>query len=1046
MSDAQKRKGMPIEESEEVGEGIAAVRISESEHERAKRELRRSHDDLEAVVKEHTAALVRANSHRRGKIGEWRRVDRQLLKFDQQFSAVFEYATEGILLADIRTKRFVYGNRTISRMLGYEPDEIKTLGVLDIHPKENLPWILDRFEKLAQTQTSSSQGIRVQRKDGSVFYADITTYQMKVSAETYATGIFRDVTERKRVEEELRKSESKFRAIFDNTSDGMFLVDLKTRKFFMCNATCATMLGYTQEEFSNLDIADIHPREDLPFIYEQIGKFSRGEQGIRSDIRFKRKDGSIFVTDLTPALLTIAQKEYLIISFRDITERKRAEDALRASEQRFRSLVEVTSDFVWEVDQNCFYTYASPKVKDLLGYNPEEIIGKTPFDLMPPDEAERIAKLFWDIVEFRRSFDRLENTNLHKDGRRVVLETSGVPILDAKGSLVGYRGIDRDITERKRAEEMLRGSEERLREAQALGRIGNWEFDIDNQKITLSDQMYRLFERDPALGPPTLQEEAAYYTPEQLERSHEYARRAVEEGKEFRYDLQAHLPSGTLADFSATLRPVKNESGRVIRLFGTVQDITERKRVEESLWEKERAIESSINGIAISDLEGKVTYANAAALKLWGYASEEEILGRNAADFWKTPEKVKGIVVALQGREGWVGELIAKRKDGSTFEVEVSASRVVDKTGKPISLLAAFVDITERKRAQENYRSIFENANVGIYQSTPQGQFLAVNPAFARIFGYKSPMQVVGITEGAAQKLYVDKRERRAFEQLMELHGEVHNLECEACHSDGRKLWIKENARAVRDDKGHVAYYEGFVEDITMQKDAEKRLKQAALRIIEAQEVERKRIARDLHDGVSQLLSSAEFRLASASERIFDRTQKSYDELDDSRTLVEKAIQEIRRVICNLRPAVLDDLGLLPAVRSLCEEFRERTNMKLDFRSTPEPTRLALEVELAFFRIVQEALNNIEKHSGATSVSVSFFQREASVEIKVKDNGVGFDYHAGCKRKGGLSGYGLHTMIDRAASIGGETQILSAIDKGTEVIVRIPLNGSGRCD
>ena len=137
-------------------------------------------------------------------------------------------------------------------------------------------------------------------------------------------------------------------------------------------------------------------------------------------------------------------------------------EALRQSEERFRTLTESTSDWIWEVDANGVYTYASPKVKDLLGYNPEEVIGKTPFNLMPPDEAERVGAIFRDLVASQRSFERLENINLHKDGRHVVLETSGVPFFDKKDNLLGYRGIDRDITQRKVVEEALREREAEL--------------------------------------------------------------------------------------------------------------------------------------------------------------------------------------------------------------------------------------------------------------------------------------------------------------------------------------------------------------------------------------------------------------------------------------------------------------------------------------------------------------------------------------------------------------------------------------------------------
>jgi PAS domain S-box-containing protein len=140
----------------------------------------------------------------------------------------------------------------------------------------------------------------------------------------------------------------------------------------------------------------------------------------------------------------------------DITERRQAEKALRDSEQRFRNLIESTSDWIWEVNTDGIYTYVSPKVKDLLGYEPEELIGKTPFDLMPPDEAKRTSEEFRAIVESKKPFERLENTNLHKDGRLVVIETNGVPFFDTDGQFCGYRGIDRDITNRKQVEEELK--------------------------------------------------------------------------------------------------------------------------------------------------------------------------------------------------------------------------------------------------------------------------------------------------------------------------------------------------------------------------------------------------------------------------------------------------------------------------------------------------------------------------------------------------------------------------------------------------------------
>jgi PAS domain S-box-containing protein len=139
----------------------------------------------------------------------------------------------------------------------------------------------------------------------------------------------------------------------------------------------------------------------------------------------------------------------------EATHRK-TEEARRESDRRFRSLVEATTDWVWEINSEGLFTYVSSKVKDLLGYEPAEVIGKSPFDFMPEYERERVYALVRELAESRRFISGLENINLHKDGREIVLETCGAPIIDDKGNYLGYRGFDRNITERKEAEEILR--------------------------------------------------------------------------------------------------------------------------------------------------------------------------------------------------------------------------------------------------------------------------------------------------------------------------------------------------------------------------------------------------------------------------------------------------------------------------------------------------------------------------------------------------------------------------------------------------------------
>ncbi|MDD5634828.1 MAG: PAS domain-containing protein, partial [Candidatus Omnitrophica bacterium] len=264
-------------------------------------------------------------------------------------------------------------------------------------------------------------------------------------------------------EELFRPGENEFASIFNNIADGIILADPKTKRFYNANKSFCVMLGYSIDELKILSVMDIHPQKDLPYVLDQFDRQFKNEITVAKNIPVKRKNGSIFYADINSAPFRFGGREYLLGIFRDITEKRFLEEAIRESEQNYRSMVEITSDWVWEVDADGIYIYSSPNVHDILGYEPEEVIGKKPFDLMPEEEAERVSKIFSDIVRAKKPFKGLENINRSKNGNLIILETSGVPITDKDGNLTGFRGIDRDVTERKQMEAVLKESEAQYR-------------------------------------------------------------------------------------------------------------------------------------------------------------------------------------------------------------------------------------------------------------------------------------------------------------------------------------------------------------------------------------------------------------------------------------------------------------------------------------------------------------------------------------------------------------------------------------------------------
>jgi len=235
-----------------------------------------------------------------------------------------------------------------------------------------------------------------------------------------------------------------------NFSNDAFLVLDKSGRLKFINKKILEITGYKKEELVGKQFKKLIPTKYLPKYFNFFKRQLRRSRAAITEIEIKTKKRKLIFIELKG--LIIKKKKKIIgiqLIARDITERKKLKD----SEKKLQDIVFCSADWFWEVDKNGKYTYASGKVKQILGYSPKELIGKSPFELMPKEEAKKIKQIFKKIVSEKKPIVDLENWNITKNGKTVCLLTNGIPILDEKGNLLGYRGIDKDITKRKNTEE-----------------------------------------------------------------------------------------------------------------------------------------------------------------------------------------------------------------------------------------------------------------------------------------------------------------------------------------------------------------------------------------------------------------------------------------------------------------------------------------------------------------------------------------------------------------------------------------------------------------
>ncbi|MDD4355680.1 MAG: PAS domain S-box protein [Smithellaceae bacterium] len=301
---------------------------------------------------------------------------------ESEFKTLFNAASEGILIAELKTKRFKYVNPAICRMFGYLEEEMLQLQVKDIHPEESLKEILAEFDAIKRGKKTLALNIPCLRKNGSIFYANISEASIVLDGVKCNAGFFTDVTERKKAEESLSKSEKKFSSIFHMNLDPIAITDAATGLLFDVNEAFEYWTGYSREELIGFSSKDLHIWVNFEDREKIINTLTESKAVYGEEILMRRKNGEIRNMIFSARYVEINHDRYLLTLAHDITDRKKAEEALREREEKFRHLFESAGDSIFLLDNDVFID-CNPKALEIFGCTREQIIGQPPSRFSP---------------------------------------------------------------------------------------------------------------------------------------------------------------------------------------------------------------------------------------------------------------------------------------------------------------------------------------------------------------------------------------------------------------------------------------------------------------------------------------------------------------------------------------------------------------------------------------------------------------------------------------------------------------------------------------
>jgi PAS domain S-box-containing protein len=597
-------------------------------------------------------------------------------------------------------------------------------------------------------------------------------------------------------------------------------------------------------------------------------------------------------------------------------------------------------------------------------------------------------------------------------------------------------------------EERLRASEERLRLAQHAARIGTFERDLGTGIVTWSTELELMYGLSPGEfdGTTTAFFEKLIH-PEDRDRIKDLQRLGLETAKPINGEWRVIWPDGSVHWIAGHWQVLRNESGETVRVLGVNMDVTERKLTEGRLREYEEAVEGAEDMIAVIDREYRFLLANRQYLKMRNLTREQvvghfipEVLSQGIFETFLKPKLdqcFQGQVVRYEMKFSYptVGE-----RDLLLSYFPIEGINGVDRAA------CILHDITDRKRAEEAVLEMNRTLEA-------QGSLLRSREELLRAFVKSVPAAVAMLdrelrylqvsdrwcTDNSVEASQLLGRSREAFPEMPErwkevnrraLQGETLRADEDRWDSGGHTRWARWEVRPWRNADGTVGGILVFAEDITRRKQLEEELFSMSQKLIESQEQERARIGRELHDDINQRLAMLSLEL----EQLRENPSDIQPRVEELRRQMAEISNDVQALSHDLHSSKLEYLGVVAGMRSWCREFAERQPLHIDFKSEVS-SAVPLEVGLTLFRVLQEAMHNVIKHSEARQVEVHLQEDSGELHLVISDSGKGFDPEAAFQGKG----LGLSSMRERVRLINGAITIESKRSGGTTIHVRVRL-------